>query len=221
MLLLYLISGCLARWKKQGTIWNSEHWFPESSLTVPLCILRHMCWPWNAAELQRRFCWPWMASAFSILLICSVALKDTSPGFWKQTRCCLEFYHQAPCTRLSSLMESEPGWRYSIRVCVGCTTGHFWCKTAVQPLPCSCSRWVPTHPQCWLWHSLPGQRWRAMNEVITTQQFLNCLLVPAPVASPWPVNHTLHPGGCVDPLQKAQPSKGRQQTECVETTKKG
>ena len=55
-------------------------------------------------------------------------------------------------------MESEPGSRYSIRACVGCTTGHFfWCKIAVQPLPCPCSRWVPTHPHCWLWHSNLGR----------------------------------------------------------------
>ena len=37
--------------------------------------------------------------------------------------------------------ESEPGSRYSIRVCVGCTMGHFfWCERAVQPFPCPCSR---------------------------------------------------------------------------------
>jgi len=55
-------------------------------------------------------------------------------------------------------MESEPGSRYSVRVCVGCTMGHFsWCERAVQPFPCPCSRWVPTHPHCWLWHSDLGR----------------------------------------------------------------
>lgn len=104
-------------------------------------------------------------------------------------------------------MESEPVWRYSIRVC-GCTTDTSGAKQQSSHF-CPRSRWVPTHPQCWLWHSLPGQRWRAMNEVITTQQFLELPLGPSPWAQPpWPVNHTLHPGGCVDPLQKAQPSKG-------------
>lgn len=141
----------------------------------------------------------------SILLICSVALKDIL-ALEADSGVVWSFTTKPHAPDWAVWMESEPGWRYSIRVCVGCTTDTSK-KQQSSFTPC------PVLGESPLIHSVgydtaTWQRWRAMNEVITTSSFWTASGPSPCVQPPWPVNHTLHPGGCVDLLQKAQPSKG-------------